>query len=134
MSANTATPSLDSVFESAQRAHAVVELLIDACSAPAYGEAIVYSLWAVERELREIKGAFDSILYVEPEGHQPTYTANPAEACPEAAILAKLIKFAEITAEQAAGIDAELKKYRAAAAVNDSATVGASQPGKGGAK
>ncbi|MBD9361331.1 hypothetical protein EBB_12475 [Methylomonas sp. EbB] len=45
--------------------------------------------------------------------------------------MAKLIDFARITAEQAAGIDAELKKYRAAAAVNDSATVGAGQPGKG---
>ncbi|WP_225587425.1 hypothetical protein [Methylomonas fluvii] len=67
MSANTATPRLDSVFESAQRAHAVVELLIDACSAPAYGEAIVYSLWAVEREIREIKAATDAILRDEPQ-------------------------------------------------------------------
>ncbi|AEG02701.1 hypothetical protein [Methylomonas methanica] len=56
-------PSLDSIFESAQRAHAVILLLIDACSDPAYGDAITYSLWAVERELKEIKEGLDAELF-----------------------------------------------------------------------
>jgi len=38
------------------------------------------------------------------------------------------------TETREAGIDAELKKYRAAAAVNGSAPAGVDQPGKGGAK
>ncbi|PKD39613.1 hypothetical protein CWO84_14225 [Methylomonas sp. Kb3] len=57
MSANIATPSLDSVFESAQRAHAVILLLAESCYSPAYTDTVIYSLWAVERELREIKEA-----------------------------------------------------------------------------
>lgn len=63
MSTNIATPSFDSVFESAQRAHAVISLLIGACSTPVYGDDITYSLWAVEREIREIKGSLDAILW-----------------------------------------------------------------------
>lgn len=67
MSTNIATPSLDSVFESAQRAHAVISLLIDVCSSPAYGDDITYSLWAVEREIREIKEAVDAVSCDEPQ-------------------------------------------------------------------
>lgn len=55
--ASPETTNLDGIFESAQRAHAVISLLIDACSTPAYGDDIVYSLWTVEREVREIKEA-----------------------------------------------------------------------------
>ncbi|WP_026603676.1 hypothetical protein [Methylomonas sp. 11b] len=68
MNAITATPPrLDTLFESAQRAHAVILLLTDACSDPVYGDAITYSLWAVEREIREIKAAIDAVSCDEPQ-------------------------------------------------------------------
>jgi len=62
MSAKTATENLsvDAVFESAQRAHAVILLLTEACSRPSCGDEIIYSLWAVEREIREIKEAAEA--------------------------------------------------------------------------
>lgn len=70
MSTNTAVQRLniDAIFESAQRAHAVILLLTDASSDPLYGDAITYSLWAVERELREIKEAIDAIPPDDPQG------------------------------------------------------------------
>lgn len=68
MSANAAAPSLDKLFESAQRAHAVVSLVIDAYTTPNCDDEIVYSLWAVEREIREIKEGLDGLNFDESGG------------------------------------------------------------------
>ncbi|PKD39542.1 hypothetical protein CWO84_14925, partial [Methylomonas sp. Kb3] len=63
MNAITATlPRLDTLFESAQRAHAVILLLAESCYSPAYTDTVIYSLWAVEREIREIKESLDVYL------------------------------------------------------------------------
>ncbi|PKD39615.1 hypothetical protein CWO84_14235 [Methylomonas sp. Kb3] len=133
---------IDVIMQSAERASGVLELALQRLmSNDNTDQDLFYALCAAKREMTDIRAiteAYQDGEYDQSESNQPqakpTYTADPAEAYPEAVILTKLINFAEITAEQAAGIDAELKKYRAVAAVNDSATAGASQHGKGGAK
>lgn len=133
---------IDVIMQSAERASGVLELALQRLmNDDNTDQDLFYALCAAKREMTDIRaiteayqdGEYDHSESNQPEA-KPTYGANPAEAYPEVAILTKLINFAEITAEQASGIDAELKRYRAAAAVNGSAAVGASQPGKGGAK
>ncbi|PKD40437.1 hypothetical protein CWO84_10630 [Methylomonas sp. Kb3] len=118
---------IDVIMQSAERASGVLELALQRLmNGDNTDQDLFYALCEMT-DIRAITEAYQDGEYDQSESNQPeaklTYAANPAEACPEVAILAKLINFAEITVEQAAGIDAELKRYRAAAVVNGSAPV-----------
>lgn len=129
---------IDVIMQAAERASGVLEMVLQRLiNDPETDLDLYHALCAANREMMDIQAiteAHQNGEYDQPERHlaeaKPASFANLAETSPEVSILAKLIKFAEITAEQAAGIDAELKKYRAAAA----APAGVGQPGTGGVK
>jgi hypothetical protein len=57
-------PSLDNIFCASERAHAVISMTINGFD-NAEDDDILYSLYAAQREVKEIKEALDTLLYLD---------------------------------------------------------------------
>ncbi|WP_446810542.1 hypothetical protein ACH50O_02835 [Methylomonas sp. 2BW1-5-20] len=133
--------NLQNAFDAAQRANGILSLIFEGFIGSIPRKDVQQALYSVQQEIYEVLRIVEAFNLGDDlkvatvlAGSAEKQTAREQPHAGQSELFDKLFRFAETVTEQAAGIDAELKKYRAAAAVNVTATVGASQPGKGGAK
>ncbi|WP_026603677.1 hypothetical protein [Methylomonas sp. 11b] len=133
--------NLDNAFGAAQRANGILSLIFEGFIDSIVRDDVQLALYSVQQEIHEVLRIVEALNWGDnlevaavPDGSAEKQAAREEPHTGQSELLDKLFRFAESVAEEAAVIDVELKRYRAAAAVNDSATAGASQLGNGGAR
>lgn len=114
------TNTLDNAYNAAQRAKAILALIFDGFLDSIPNENVQTALYSVQREVDEVLGIVEALNW--PDESEADTDANfkaeaqaagQTESAGDSGLFNKLFRFAESVAEQAAGIDVELKRYRA---------------------
>ncbi|WNB74573.1 hypothetical protein [Methylomonas koyamae] len=111
--------TLDNAYNAAQRANAILALIFDGLIDSIPNENVQTALYAVQHEVNEVLGIVEALNWREDQAPESKpaagVKAEPAGDCVHSSgadLFDKLLQFAKSIAEEAAGIDAELKRYR----------------------
>lgn len=115
---STGESAIDVVMLSAERAAGVIEMALSFLSNnnKHYDQNLFHALCAAKREITDIRSVCEGYRDEKPVTATGILRADGSVINPDTVdvgLFAKLLKYAEVTVEQAFGIDAELKRYYA---------------------
>lgn len=111
--------NLQNAFDAAQRANGILSLIFEGFIGSIPRKDVQQALYSVQQEIYEVLRIVEALNWGDDQANDTEAGAVPGKCdrddtrVVQSGLFDKLLQFAEAITEEAAGIDVELKRYRA---------------------
>lgn len=122
--------NLQNAFDAAQRANGILSLIFEGFIGSIPRKDVQQALYSVQQEIYEVLRIVEALNWGDDQANDTAAGAVPGKCdrddtrVVQSGLFDKLLRFAEAITEEAAGIDIELKRYRAQAAEHEEGPAG----------